>query len=103
MRTQRFRDDLRFHQRMKSDTSSAGFTGNKYARQKVRSVVAGVGLRKSATDHCMPAARAALPAGACGVRLAPGEGMPDEFPSSDGPDIQHGCTYTRDTANCFLS
>lgn len=106
MRTQRFRDDLRFHQRMKascpvSTTASAamGFQGNKYNRSKIRACSAGgVGLRKTASTISAPAAVEAYMATA---RLAPGEAMPTEFPSSDGPDIFQGASYIQEAANCF--
>lgn len=109
MRTQRFRDDLRFHQRMKSSTAATsnvgiGFNGNKYNRTKIRScAVGGVGLRKSASTCIGPSANSGnVEAYMATARLAPGESMPAEFPSSDGPDIFHGTSYIKEAGNCFL-
>lgn len=103
MRTQRFRDDLRFHQRMKHSTatsngSTLGFNGNKYNRSKVRACAGGVGLRKSASSASMMSfcsAPSYIP-----PRLAPGEMMPEEFPSSDGPDIFQMSSSA--STNCFI-
>ncbi len=104
MRTQRFRDDLRFHLRMKSAVPGVGFTGNKYNRTKIRTIANGVGLRRSSSS-----ASALSPLGDSlpdhveaymSAKLAPGEEMPDEFPSSDGPDIAHGPSSF--AVNCFV-
>lgn len=107
MRTQRFRDDLRFHQRMKASPAasaaqtSSSFQGNKYNRSKVRACAGGVGLRKTASLLVSGSGQAAVEAYMATARLAPGEAMPAEFPSSDGPDICQGASYIREAANCF--
>lgn len=83
------KDALRFHQRMKPTSHySAGFSGNKYNRTKAKSIVSGVGLRKSASLALPPTTTStAVNDRPVFVRLAKGESMPEEFPSSDGPDI----------------
>jgi hypothetical protein len=78
-----------------------GFQGNKYARSKVRACAGGVGLRKSASSLSAASGPGAVEAYMRAARLAPGEQMPAEFPSSDGPDIFHGAAFISEAANCF--
>jgi len=113
MRATRFRDDMRFHQRMKAtyatkpsnsqqqQPGTGGFQGDKYMRSKVRACTLGVGLRKTASATHMSIAGSSADM-MQGVRLAPGESMPEDFPSSDGPDISHGAAFIHDAARCFL-
>lgn len=128
MRNARYKEELRFHQRMKQ------ISGQKH-RQKLRTfslragdpkasdllfstttkgTVETVGLRKSASEsayhHWLAGNHSGREranqltkeyyAGRQLVRHAPGE-IIQEFLSSDGPEIQHGSAFTRDAANCF--